>query len=156
MTIALACLAGCCLGVLSVHRGESRLVIFGGWWTVLALLGLSAFPAAIAVGGVIGMTAEEAPDWLALPPFLATTFGLLTIAPAMAVMAWGSLRASALPKYASGVMFIAAGLVPLSMFLGGNVFGEIGFTGTVALFGVAWIVIGFILRRTTEPDFGHA
>jgi hypothetical protein len=114
-----------------------------------------AFPAAIAVGGVIGMTAEEAPDWLALPPFFATTFGLLTITPALAIMAWGSMRASVLPKYASAIMFVAAVLLPLSMFLGGNVFGEIGFTGTVALFGVAWIVIGIILTRTNEPQLSR-
>jgi hypothetical protein len=30
MAIAIWCLVGCCLGVLCVHRDESRLVTFGG------------------------------------------------------------------------------------------------------------------------------
>jgi hypothetical protein len=60
MAIAIWCLVGCCLGVLRVHRGDSRLVTFGGWWTVLALLGVSGFLAAVAIGGVIGITDEDA------------------------------------------------------------------------------------------------
>lgn len=155
MAIALWCLVGCGLGVLRVHRGESRLVTFGGWWTALALLGLSGFLAAIALGGSIGITDEEA-GWLAWPPFLATTFGMVTIAPAMAVLAWGSLRASVLPIYASVAMFAAAPLVPLSMYLGGNVFGEVGFIGTVVLFTVVWIVIGSSLTVTDRRNISHA
>lgn len=53
MAISIWCLVGYCVGVLRIHRGESRSVVFGGWWTVLALLGLSGFVAAVAIGGVI-------------------------------------------------------------------------------------------------------
>ncbi len=94
MAIAVWCLVGCCLGVLRVHRGESRWVTFGGWWTVLALLGISGFLGAVAIGGVIGITAEDA-GWLAWPPIVGAAFGAASITPAMAVMAWGSLRAAA-------------------------------------------------------------
>jgi len=150
IAIALWCLMGCCLGVLRVHRGESRLVTFGGWWTALALLGLSGALAAIAIGGVLGISEDQTGwlEWLAWPPFLATTFGLVTIAPAMFVLAWGALRAPVLPTYATVAVFVAAPMVPLSMFLGGNVFGEVGFIGAVVLFIVAWIVIGFSLTAT--------
>jgi len=146
MAIAVWCLVGCCLGVLRVHRGESRTVTFGGWWTVLALLGISGFVVAVAIGGVIGIAAEDA-GWLAWPPILGAAFGAASIAPAMVVMAWGSLRASVLPTYSSVALFVASPMVPLAAFLEGNVF-EGGFTAAVVIFAVAWIVTGFSIRTT--------
>jgi F0F1-type ATP synthase assembly protein I len=146
MAIAILGLVGCCLGVLRVHRGDSRLVTFGGWWTVLALLGLFGFVAALAVGAVIGIT-DEVAGWLAWPPMLGAAFGAATIAPAIAVLAWGTLRASVLPIYGSAAAFAAAPMVPLGAFLGGNVF-EQGFFVALVVFAAAWIVIGFSLRGT--------
>lgn len=112
----------------------------------MALLGVSGFVAAVAVGGVIGITDEDA-GWLAWPPVLGAAFGVATITPAMAVLAWGTLRASVLPVYGSVAVFVAAPMVPLAAVLEGNVF-EGGFIVAVVVFAVAWIVIGFSLRAT--------
>ena len=107
---------------------------------------MSGFVAAVAIGGMIGITDEDA-GWLAWPPVIGAAFGALTIAPAMAVLAWGTLRASVLPVYGSIALFVAAPMLPLAAFLEGNVFDG-GFITAVVVFAVAWIAIGFSLRAT--------
>ena len=84
---------------------------------------------------------------LGWPPILAAAFGFASIAPAMALMAWGTLRASVLPMYSSVAVFVAGPMLPLAAFLEGNVF-EGGFVVAVVVFAAAWITIGLSLRRT--------
>lgn len=153
MFIAMVCLAACCLGVLSAHRSDTnRWAIVGGWWTVLALIGIGGFFLSIAIGSVLGIDEEDA-GLLAWPPFLGMAFGIISIMPAMLTLAAGATRAHVLPWFGTTALWVGAPVVPLAMVFGGLAEGTtetVGMSTLMAAFVGAWIILGVALLRTNK------
>ena len=153
MFLAMVCLAVCCLGVLSAHGSHTnRWVIFGGWWTVLALVGIGGFLLSIAIGSVFAIDEEDA-GLLVWPPLLGMMFGIISIMPAMLTLAVGATRAHVLPWFGTTALWVGAPVVPLAMVYGGLAEGTAETVGMSTLMGVfvgAWIVLGVALLRTDE------
>jgi hypothetical protein len=156
MFIAMLCLAACCLGVLSAHRSRTNLwVVVGGWWTVLALVGIGGFFVSIALGSVLGIDEEEA-GLLVWPPLLGMMFGIISIMPGMLALAVGATRAHVLPWFGTTALWVGAPVVPIAMIYGGLAEGTAetaGMSTLMALFVGAWVTLGISLLRfgTTRP-----
>jgi hypothetical protein len=159
MFIAMMCLAACCLGVLSVHRSHTnRWIIIGGWWTVLALVGIGGFFLSIAIGSVLGIDEEDA-GLLVWPPLLGMMFGIISIMPGMLALATGATRAHVLPWFGTAALWVGAPVVPLAMIYGGLAEGTaetFGMSTLMALFVGAWMTLGVSLLRidpaSTQPS----
>jgi hypothetical protein len=151
--VAMVCLAVCCLGVLSAHRSHTnRWVIVGGWWTVLALVGIGGFFLSIAIGSIFAIDEEDA-GFLVWPPLLGMMFGIISIMPAMLALAVGATRAHVLPWFGTTALWVGAPVVPLAMVYGGLAEGTaetVGMSTLMAVFVGAWIVLGAALLRTDE------
>jgi hypothetical protein len=151
MTIAVVCLAVCCLGVLSVHGPNPNWwIIVGAWWTTLALLGVAAFFLSIAFGSLLGIDEEEA-GLLAWPPLLGMMFGILSMTPALLTLGVGVTRARVLPWFGTTAVWVAAPVLPVVLISGGLAEGTaetVGLSTLMALFVGAWIVLGIALLRT--------
>ena len=150
MASAALLLAVCCHGILRVHAPDpSRWILIGSWWTMSAFAGIAVFLFSIGVGGVLGIE-EESVGILVWPPFLAMIFGILSVTPAMLVLAVGTTRSRVVPRWGSAAVWIAAPALPAVMISGGLAEGTaetIGLASLLGLFVVAWIVIGRSLLR---------
>jgi len=129
--------------------------VVGGWWTVLALVGIGGFFVSIALGSVLGIDEEEA-GLLVWPPLLGMMFGIISIMPGMLALAVGATRAHVLPWFGTTALWVGAPVVPIAMIYGGLAEGTAetaGMSTLMALFVGAWITLGISLLRfgTTRP-----
>jgi hypothetical protein len=156
MFIAMVCLAACCLGVLSAHRSQTnRWVIAGGWWTVLALVGVGGFFLSIAIGSMLGIDEEDA-GLLVWPPLLGMAFGIISMTPAMLTLAIGTTGARMLPWFGTAAIWVGAPVLPIAMVFGGLAEGTaetVGMSTLMAVFVGAWIILGIALisEDNTRP-----
>ena len=149
--LAMVLLATCCLGVLSAHGPDTNgWLIVGGWWTTLALVGIGGFFLSIAVGSALGIDEEEV-GLLVWPPLLGMAFGIISITPAMLMLAVGATRARVLPWFGKAALWVGAPVMPIAMIYGGLAEGTAETSGIgllMALFMGTWIVLGISLLRT--------
>lgn len=160
MALAALSLAFCALVLLGVHGpAPHKWVRFGAWWTSAAFVGIMLFFVAIGIGGVLGLD-EASLGVLAWPPVMAMGFGLMSMTPALLVLAIGVTRASVLPRSGANALWIAAPVLPVLLILGGLLDGRseaIAVSLLLAIFGVAWLVVGMAIRplgtaRDPQPD----
>ena len=150
MIAAVGCLALCVLGVMAVH-GETITwpVVAGGWWCVIAFCGIAGFFLAIGIGTLAGIEEDNVPELLGLLPVMSMAFGLLSMTPALAVLAFGASRARVLPRWGSVALWIAAPALPVLLILGGTADGAAATAvlGIVlSLFAGCWIAVGLASR----------
>lgn len=149
MAVASVCLAFLCLRVIGVHeRRPSRPVVIGGWWTALAFLGIAGFFVAIGVGALVGID-EESMGAVAWLPVLSMAFGLLSMAPAVALVAFGAGRAAVLPRWAVWALWLVAPLLVVLLVYGGLVEGAaetVGSSVILATYAAGWVLVGLGVR----------
>jgi hypothetical protein len=133
------------MGLLAVHAPESGgWVLTGSWWTALAFLGIAGAFLAIAVGGALGIE-EESVGLLAWLPVAGMAFGILSMTPALVVLAVGAGRRRILPGWGLAAVWVEAPLLPVLMIYGGifeDTAETIGSSVILGLMAVAWVVIG--------------
>lgn len=150
MAAAAVGLALLCLRLVAVHaQSASRSALIGGWWATLAFLGIAGFFVAIGVGAVLGIDEDDA-GALALLPVIAMAFGLLSMTPAVALLALGAGRSGVLPRWAVGALWTIMPLLPVLLIYGGLVDGPaemVGATVVLVVFAASWVVVGWSIRR---------
>jgi hypothetical protein len=147
------------LRLIAVHGPDvTRSVLIGGWWTTLAFLGIAGFFVAVAVGGLLGIDEDEA-GALATLPVIAMAFGLVSMTPAVAVLAFGARRAGVVPRWGVWAMWTAAPLLVLLLVYGGLADGPaeaVGASVLLGVFAVSWVVIGLSVRPGNLSVIGEA
>ncbi len=90
----------CALATLSLHGTDpSRWMVAGAWWSVAACAGIAVFFGGIAVGAVLGIEEEDL-GAAVIPLVLLMAFGLLSMTPALGLLAIGLEKAKRLPWWA--------------------------------------------------------
>lgn len=149
MASAAIALAWCALGLVALHGERRGATTIGGWWTALAFLGVAGFFVAVGVGALLGID-EEAAGPLALLPVISMAFGLVSMTPAIVVLALGATRRRVLPGWGIAALWLAAPLVPTLLIYAGLVDGDaerMGSSAILGLFALAWVVVGLSLHR---------
>ncbi|MGI9584912.1 MAG: hypothetical protein ACR2N7_04920, partial [Acidimicrobiia bacterium] len=119
MIVAVVCLAACGLGIIAVHSEDSNwFVVIGGWWCVLAFLGIAGFFLTIGIGAAAGIEEDDVPELLTYLPVMSMAFGLLSMTPATALFAFGATRARVMPLWGIVGMWVATPILPLLLILG--------------------------------------
>lgn len=150
MGSAALCLAVCCLGVLRTHghRG-SGWVLIGGGWAAASMSAIAAFFFIVGAGALLGLD-ERSVGLLAVVPVAVMAFGLVSMVPALLVLAVGITRARLLAWWGAAAVWAAAPVLPAIMLLGGFAEGtaeRVGRALLASLFGLAWVVVGASLAR---------
>lgn len=140
------------LRLIAFHWPDApRTVLIGGWWTTLAFLGIAGFFVAIAIGSLLGIDENEAGP-LALLPVISMAFGLMSMTPATAMLAFGASQAGAVPRWGVWALWTISPLLVVLLIFGGLAEGPIETIGSsflLGVFGVAWVVIGVSVRPVT-------
>ena len=153
VALAAAGLAYLSLSIVALHAPDSgRLVVIGGWWVALAFAGVTGFFVAVGVGEMFGIDPDSAGilSWI---PLLSMAFGLLSMTPAMAILAVGAARAEVLPRWGVAAIWVEAPLLIILLIFGGLFDGTIETVGSSVLLGLAalgWIVIGLAVRTAVH------
>jgi hypothetical protein len=146
------------LRLIAVHGPDvPRSVLIGGWWTTLAFLAIAGFFVAIAVGGLLGIDEDEF-GALAILPVIGMAFGLLSMTPAVAVLAFGARRAGILPRWGVWGMWTVTPLLVVLLVYGGLADGPaetVGASVLLGVFAVAWVVIGLSVRPGNHSVIGE-
>ena len=156
--VAVACLGLCCLALLNGHGPTpNQWTVVGAWWTVAALVGIAGFFGTIGLGTLLGIDESEAGPVVVFP-VVAMAFGLLSMTPALGVLAVGVSKASKLRWWGRASLWAAAPVLPLLLVYGGLVEGTaetVGSAVLLATFAVAWLVLGSAVVGLPESDGGH-
>ncbi len=159
LMITVVGLAVCCLGVLNAHRPTpNRWTTIGAWWTAAALLGIGGFFAAIGIGGILGIDEDEA-GAAAIIPVLFMAFGMVSMAPALATLGVGVVKARRLAWWGRLAVWTAIPVLPLLLIYGGLVEGTAETVGSILLitaYGISWITLGLALARLSDDVVGQA
>ena len=140
-----------CLRLVAVHGSEpGRWVAVGGWWAALAFAGIASFLVAVGVGAMFGIE-EDSLGWLAWLPVSAMAFGLVSMTPALALLAVGAGRASVLPRWGVWALWTLSPLLVGLLIYGGLADGSaesVGSSVILAVLAVGWVVVGLAVRPT--------
>jgi hypothetical protein len=154
MAVASAGLALLGLRLLAVHGPDpSRPVLVGGWWTILAFLGISGFFLAVAVGALLGID-EESAGVLSILPVVSMAFGLLSMTPAVGLLAFGAGRANVLPRWGMLALWTATPMLVVILIYGGLAEGSVETVGVsflLGVFAISWVVVGVSVRPAAVP-----
>ena len=123
-------------------------VLIGGWWTTLAFLGIAGFFIAIGVGALLGIDEDDAGP-LALLPVMAMAFGLVSMTPASALLAFGVSRAGVVPRWGGWALWVVSPLIVVLLVYGGLAEGTaetVGISAVLIVFALSWVVVGFSVR----------
>ncbi|MDX1448345.1 MAG: hypothetical protein R3246_04705 [Acidimicrobiia bacterium] len=149
IALTAAGLAAVCLRLVGVHAPDpNRWVLIGGWWTALAFGGIAAFMVAIGVGALFSID-EESMGVFAWVPVIGMAFGLLSMTPAVALLAFGTGRADVLPRWGVGALWTVSPLLLLLLIYGGLAEGTaetIGLTVILCVLASGWVMVGLALR----------
>lgn len=137
------------LRLIAVHGPDvPRSVLIGGWWTTLAFLGIAGFFVAVGVGALVGIDEDEAGP-LAVLPMISMAFGLLSMTPATATLAFGAGRAGVLPRWGVWALWTVTPLLVALLVYGGFAEGPaetVGASLLLGVFAVSWVVVGVSVR----------
>lgn len=157
LAAAAACLAVCCVGLVAVHGpGQSKVVLIGGGWAVLAFLALACSFVAIGFGDVLGV-ADSVTGPLAAVPVVLAGFGYLSLAPALLLLGYGSNRDGRLPWWGVWTLWFVALIVPATLVIAGWASGDMEniVPGLMlSIFGVGWVVVGLAISTTAPAHSG--
>ncbi len=146
------------LRLIAVHGPDVIRSVLGGWWTTLAFVGIAGFFVAVAVGALLGIDEDEA-GALAIVPVIAMAFGLLSMTPAVSVLAFGARRAGVLPRWGVWALWTATPLLVVLLVYGGLADGPaetVGVSVLLGVFAVSWVVIGMSVRPGNFAVIGEA
>lgn len=127
-------------------------MVAGAWWSAAACAGIAVFFAGIAVGAVLGLEEEDL-GAAVIPLVLLMAFGLLSMTPALALLAIGLEKAKRLPWWARRATWVAAPVLPLLLIYGGLFEGTLETIGSavlIAALGIGWLLLG-IAVATNHP-----
>lgn len=161
MAFAVATLIAPIAGSLSSRSGRTSVwTRAGAAWSAAALASLSAGFLAVAMGAIFGID-EDAVGPMAWIVVAALAFGLLSTTPAMTLLAFGVSRDRLLPRFGRLALWVGAPVLPVLLIFGGLAEGTletVGSTLLLAIFGLAWIVVGAAAAvahrqrsKTSEP-----
>jgi hypothetical protein len=138
MVLVVAAFGACALAALSLHRPDpSRWMVAGAWWSAAASAG-------IAVGAVLGVEEEDLGAAI-IPLVFLMAFGLLSMTPALGLLAVGLEKAKRVRWWARLGVWIAAPVLPLLLVYGGLFEGTVETIGSavlIAAFGIGWLLLG--------------
>lgn len=159
MVLVVVAFGACALATLSLHGPDpSRWMVAGSWWSAAACTGIAVFFAGIAVGAVLGVEEEDL-GAAVIPLVLLMAFGLLSMTPALALLAVGLEKAKRVPGWARLAVWIAAPVLPLLLVYGGLFEGTIETIGSavlIAAFGIAWLLLGVAVATSRPPGLDDA
>ncbi|MGI9621444.1 MAG: hypothetical protein ACR2PK_01305 [Acidimicrobiales bacterium] len=154
MTVVVLAFAACALAVLHAHWPQpSRWVIVGAWWTAAALVSMGIAFASIGVGAIFDVDEEEL-GAAAIFLVLVMAFGLVSMTPALAVLAIGMEREKRLRWWGRLNAWIAAPVLPLLLIFGGlfeDTVETVGSAVLIGTFGAAWVALGLAVAMAMPP-----
>lgn len=160
MVLVVAAFGACAFAALSLHGPDpSRWMVAGAWWSAAACAGIAVFFAGIAVGAVLGVEEEDL-GAAVIPLVLLMAFGLLSMTPALVLLAVGLEKAKRVPWWARLAVWIGAPALPLLLVYGGLFEGTVETIGSavlIAAFGIGWLLLGVGVAtngRTAVDDSG--
>lgn len=119
-------------------------MVAGAWWAAAASAGIAVFFAGIAVGAVLGVEEEDLGAAI-IPMVLLMAFGLLSMTPALGLLAVGLEKAKRIRWWGRLGAWIAAPILPLLLVYGGLFEGTVETVGSailIAAFGLGWLLLG--------------
>lgn len=160
MVLVVSAFGACALAALSLHGPDpSRWMVAGAWWSAAACAAIAVFFAGIAAGAVLGVEEEDL-GAAAIPLVLLMAFGLLSMTPALALLAVGLEKARRVPWWARIAVWTAAPVLPLLLIYGGLFEGTVETIGSAVLitaFGLSWLLLGAAVatsRHAAVDDSG--
>lgn len=145
MVMVVAAFGACALAALGLHGPDpSRWMSAGAWWSAAACAGIGVFFAGIAIGALLGVEEEDL-GAAVIPLVLLMAFGLLSMTPALALLATGLEKAKRVPWWARLAAWMAAPVLPLLLVYGGLFEGTLETVGSgvlIAAFGIGWLLLG--------------
>lgn len=155
MTLVVASFAGCALAALSLHRpNPSRWMIVGGWWSTIACACIATFFVGVAVGSALGLEEEDLGPAV-IPLVMLMAFGLLSMTPALGLLAVGLAKARRVPRFARLAVAIMSPALPALLILGGLFEGAVETIGSavlVAAFGIGWVLLGIAVAADSAGE----
>ena len=143
----------CAFGLIQAHSPDPGWwVLGGGWWTALALAGLAGAFLSFGVGDLLRLEESDV-GVLAYPPFLAASFGILSMSPALLMLSVGLWRANVLPRWGALAVASLVPVLPLMMILGGEAEGsaeDIALAASLGGFALGWVVLGVSASHASD------
>ncbi|NNE12075.1 MAG: hypothetical protein HKN41_07495 [Ilumatobacter sp.] len=151
----MAAFAACALAALSLHRPDpSRWIVVGAWWSAAACSCVAAFFVGVGAGALLGVEEDDLGVFV-IPLVLLMAVGLLSMTPALGILAIGLAKARRVPWWARVAVWIASPVLPLLLVHGGLFEGNVETIGSAVLMGAfvtGWLLLGVAVasdRRVT-------